>query len=63
MDAALNYELKAQGSYEQSKSIIIEFRIENQSLKEVWLLKWYTPLEGIKGKMFDVTCDGKRDSL
>jgi peptidyl-Lys metalloendopeptidase len=58
MDVALKYYLRAQGSYVQGAPVIIGFSIENLSAMDVWLLKWYTPLEGIKGKIFEATCDG-----
>ncbi len=58
MAIALKYDLQAQGSYVQGKPINIEFALENLSAREVWVLKWYTPLEGIKGKIFEVKCDG-----
>ena len=43
----------------KDQPIIIEFTLENHSSENLWLLKWYTPFEGLKGKIFRVTCDGK----
>ncbi len=58
MDAVLRYYLRARNSYVLGSSVLIEFRVENLSSTDVWVLKWYTPLEGIKGKILDVQCDG-----
>jgi len=58
MDAALRYELQAQRSYNQGEPIVITFSIRNLSSHDIWILNWYTPLEGIKGKIFDIKCDG-----
>ena len=27
--------------------------------ENLWILKWYTPLEGMRGEIFQVNCDGK----
>lgn len=58
MDPSLRYALQAQSSYVQGAPIVIRFRLENLATTDVWVLKWYTPLEGIKGKIFEVRCDG-----
>jgi peptidyl-Lys metalloendopeptidase len=55
----LKYQLSAQSSYIVGKPIIIKFTLYNLSDANIWLLTWYTPLEGLKGKIFLVTCDGK----
>lgn len=55
----VRYQLSAHKSYVKDKPIIINFTIENISREKVWVLKWYTPLEGVKGKIFHVLCDGK----
>ena len=39
--------------------IEIEFRVTNQSDQAVYLLNWYTPLEGIFGNIFQVTFEGQ----
>jgi hypothetical protein len=39
--------------------VAITFTLENASPERVWVLKWYTPLEGIRGKILRVTRDGK----
>ena len=55
----VRYQLSAHKSYVKDEPIIINFTIENISREKVWVLKWYTPLEGVKGKIFHVLCDGK----
>ena len=59
MAAILRYRLDAQGSYAAGKPVIIGFTLENLSSDELWILNWYTPLEGVKGKIFTVLCDGE----
>ena len=58
MVVSLKYHLHAQSSYVLGKPVVITFSLESFSASDVWILKWYTPLEGIKGKIFKVTCDG-----
>jgi hypothetical protein len=58
VDALLNYTLHAERSYHHSGPIFIGFGIENLTPRDIWVLKWYTPLEGIRGKIFEVECDG-----
>lgn len=55
----LTYYLSSKEKYIQGNSIIINFSLKNVSKSKLWVLKWYTPLEGIKGKIFRVICDGK----
>jgi hypothetical protein len=58
MDAGLRYTLTAQTSYREGEPIPIGFRLENSSARALWVLKWYTPLEGLKGQILEVRCDG-----
>jgi hypothetical protein len=55
---SLRYNFRARANYIQGQPVVIAFEIENLSSTDVWVLKWYTPLEGIKGKIFKVYCDG-----
>jgi peptidyl-Lys metalloendopeptidase len=55
----LQYRLQAKENYRLGEPLVIEFTLENLSDHNVWVLTWYTPLEGLKGKIFEVTCDGK----
>jgi hypothetical protein len=53
--------LKTQPSVQQGSvaSIIVYFLLENHTQQGMYLLKWYTPLEGIRGDIFEVTRDGQ----
>lgn len=55
----LRYQLSASSSYILGKPVMIKFILENFSDENIRILTWYTPLEGLKGKIFKVTCDGK----
>ncbi len=39
--------------------ILLRFELTNSSDRTVHVLKWYTPLEGLRGNLFRVTRDGK----
>jgi hypothetical protein len=54
----LTYRLQARKTYDHSLPINLGFRIENLSPNDLWVLTWYTPLEGIKSNIFEVVCDG-----
>ncbi len=56
----LRYTLTAKQSYPFSQPVLIEFALVNQGPDSLWILKWYTPLEGIKGDIFQVTCNGQQ---
>ena len=56
---SLKYQLNANNSYIVGKPITINFTLENLQDENLWILKWYTPLEGIRGEIFQVKCDGK----
>lgn len=58
IDQILKYQLSADPVYVSGESVRIGFTLQNTSDENLWVLKWYTPLEGIKGKIFQVTCDG-----
>ncbi len=55
----LKFQLNANSSYVVGKSVMIRFILYNLSDDNIWILTWYTPLEGLKGKIFLITCDGK----
>jgi len=57
--SALKYSLIAEDSYSMGKPIILGFTLENLTNECFWILTWYTPLEGLKGRIFKVTCSGK----
>lgn len=59
MAAVLRYHVQAQESYAPGETISITFTLENTSGQDLWVLTWYTPLEGIKGNIFDLKCNGQ----
>ena len=42
-----------------NKPVTLKFTLQNRSDKALYFLKWYTPLEGISGKIFRVERDGQ----
>lgn len=58
VDTTLKYTLKARESYPVGQPVIVGFTLENGSDRTVYVLKWYTPLEGLYGNIFRVTRDG-----
>jgi len=40
-------------------AVIINFQLKNITAEPLYLLKWYTPLEGIAGNIFEVTLNGQ----
>jgi len=60
-DSALHASLVLKGSqvYAVGDTIWIQFSLENQSQEALYLLQWYTPLEGIMGDIFEVQRDGQ----
>jgi hypothetical protein len=57
-DAVLRFKLEARDSYVLGQPVPVTFRLENLTHKDVYVLTWYTPFEGLKGKIFKVTRDG-----
>jgi peptidyl-Lys metalloendopeptidase len=55
----LQYKLQSKQNYRLGEPILIDFTLQNLSDHNLWVLSWYTPLEGLKGRIFEVTCDGK----
>ena len=53
--------LKIQNSIQQGsrEPLTVYFLLENHAQQGLYLLKWYTPLEGIAGDIFEVTRDGQ----
>lgn len=54
----LRHRLAFAESYVAGKAVTFQFRLENTSARPVWVLKWYTPLEGFWGRILVVTRDG-----
>jgi hypothetical protein len=57
--AALRFRLDAQPSYPTGRPVEIRFTLENLSSDTLFVLTWYTPLEGLKGEVLEVLRDGK----
>ena len=58
MTPLLTYELHANTTYVQGLPVTIDFALTNSSSGDISILKWYTPFEGINGRIFAVTCNG-----
>lgn len=56
----IKYTLSAKSNYSLDEPIIINFKLTNFSDRSVWILVWYTPLEGLKGDILDIICDGNK---
>jgi peptidyl-Lys metalloendopeptidase len=56
--AALRFKLEARDSYILGQPVPITFTLENLMRRDVYVLTWYTPFEGLKGKIFKVTRNG-----
>jgi hypothetical protein len=54
----LRHRLAARESYVAGQPVTVRFSLENVSTRQLWVLKWYTPLEGFWGDMLVVTRDG-----
>lgn len=59
LNDVLRYNLSTKDKAIKERPITITFRLDNTSNRNLRVLKWYTPLEGIQGKIFRVVCDGK----
>jgi hypothetical protein len=57
-NAMLRFKLKAQDSYIVGQPVAVTFMLENLTDKDVYVLTWYTPFEGMNGKIFSVTREG-----
>jgi hypothetical protein len=59
VDKDLRYNLSTSDKHVKGNPIIITFTLENLSNQDLWVLTWYTPLEGIKGEIFKIVCNGE----
>ncbi|HWR13411.1 MAG TPA: hypothetical protein VN577_01180 [Terriglobales bacterium] len=55
----LTYLLTARQSYAAGEPVLLKFELHNLGDATVYVLKWYTPLEGIWGNIFRLTRDGE----
>ncbi len=56
----LRYELSGDSVYVIGETVEIEFSFYNLTDDSLFFLKWYTPFEGIKGKIFEVEFRGEK---
>ncbi len=56
-DQILRYTLSAAPSYSVGQPVEIIFTLDNVSTDTLFILSWYTPLEGLKGNIFSVMLD------
>jgi hypothetical protein len=57
--AGLSATLEAPSSLPNGKEVRVQFTLTNHSPEGLYVLNWYTPLEGILGEIFRVTRDGQ----
>jgi hypothetical protein len=57
-DPVLRFKLEAQSLYTTGQHVPVVFILENLTDKDIYVLTWYTPLEGLKGRIFKVMRDG-----
>lgn len=50
--------LKSQAAYRSGEPVTLEFELRNLSESPRFVLRWYTPFEGIAGKIFRVQRNG-----
>jgi len=55
----LSFRLSGQSRYASGEPVILRFSVSNGSDRTVWLLSWLSPLEGLRGDILTVVCDGK----
>jgi len=55
---SFRFRFTASDQYQVGQPVKIGFTLVNASRAPLWVLKWYTPLEGIWGKILLVTRDG-----
>jgi peptidyl-Lys metalloendopeptidase len=50
--------LETEGTYVIAAPVDVRFSLHNRTNRTLYVLTWYTPLEGIAGRIFRVTRDG-----
>jgi heat shock protein HslJ len=56
---SLGCTLEMDETYPAGEPVTLRFALHNQTDRPVYVLSWYTPLEGIAGDIFEVTRDGE----
>jgi hypothetical protein len=55
----LSCQLKAQAEYAGRGEVTVRFTLRNETDTPVAVLRWYTPLEGLKGDIFKISKRGR----
>jgi peptidyl-Lys metalloendopeptidase len=55
----MQYRLECAGTFQSGEPVVILFTLESLADETLWVLKWLTPLEGIKGGIFKAACGGQ----
>ena len=58
-ESELRVTLEAPASLPSGEAVTVRFTLTNNTAERLYVLKWYTPLEGIAGKIFRVERDGQ----
>ena len=57
---SLDCTLEMDETYPVGEPVNLRFELHNQTDRPLYVLTWYTPLEGIAGEIFQVTRDGEK---
>jgi heat shock protein HslJ len=57
-EIALDCTLEAGETYPMGEPVNLQFALHNPTDRPLYVLAWYTPLEGIAGEIFQITRDG-----
>lgn len=55
----LSCKITAAKKIKTGKPLPLRFHLSNNGKKDIYLLKWHTPFEGIRNDIFNVTLNGK----
>ena len=58
-ELSLDCTLEMDETYPVGEAVNLHFELHNQTDRPLYVLTWYTPLEGIAGDIFKVTRDGE----
>lgn len=58
-DPRLEALLEIQETLDHGKEVKMRFTFHNRSEYSIWVLRWFTPLEGVAGEIFDIKRDGE----
>jgi len=58
-ESELRVTLEAPASLPSGEAVTVKFTLTNSTAERLYVLKWYTPLEGLAGEIFRVERDGE----